>query len=217
VSDEEPNADDRAIARALDADADDGPVDEHLVDDYREVLAHMPVEEVPPRPELEDAVVADALARRPAAAPDLAAPRARRRTRSRLAVLGAAAVAAVVVGAFLFTTGSSSKAPSAHIQSIAANTNEVDALLQQPGSRTGIFSPSGGQVVIGKKGAGDIFGLLNDSPVEIVLETDKGSTQLGPATPTNGVVSFTVTHPELVRAVRLTTPTGTLLGRAPLG
>src|SRR5262249_12937214 len=174
------------------------------------------LEEVQPRPELEDVVVAAALARRPAAAADLGAARARRRTRTRLAVLGVAAVAAVVVGAVLFATGSSSTTPSAHAPNVAANAADVDTLLQQPGSRTGIFSPSGGEVVIGKKGAGDIFGLLNDSPVTIVLETDKGSTQLGPATPTNGVVSFTVTHPELVRAVQLTTPTGAVLGRAPL-
>ena len=74
------SADDRAIARALDAafDAETESADAGLVDEYREVLGEMALPEVTPRAELEDVVVAAALERRPATVPALDRSRARR-------------------------------------------------------------------------------------------------------------------------------------------
>ena len=89
------DAEDRAIARALDADdaaslvtgvgsADD---DMSATDEYREALSYLPFAEVEPAPELEDRVVAAALARRPADVPALERV-ARRRSIARRVTTG---------------------------------------------------------------------------------------------------------------------------------
>jgi len=207
---------DRAIARALDAENDEVGVDEQLVADYQEVLAHLPLDEAAPRPELEDVVVAAALARRPAAAVAIDRRTTARRSRMRTVVLVASAVAAVVVASILVTSRSTSTTSTTGRIATAASQTDVDALLHQPGSRSASFTPSIGHVVLATNGHGDVYGLLNNNPVVIVLETDRGSVGLPLATPQNGVIGFSVTHPELVRAVRLTTGGGVPLGRAPL-
>ncbi len=75
---------DRAIAQALDAGIDGGPVDERAVAEYREVLGHLPLEPITPPSDLEDRVVAAALGRRPAGTAALDAARSRRRSRLRV-------------------------------------------------------------------------------------------------------------------------------------
>jgi hypothetical protein len=60
------DAEDQAIARALDAESEarTPDADPRVVDEYRAVLGRFPVEEVAPPPELEDRIVAAAAERR---------------------------------------------------------------------------------------------------------------------------------------------------------
>jgi hypothetical protein len=216
VTDDDLDAHDRAIARAMDVDGGDATVDDRLVDDYREVLAQLPADDLAPRAGLEDQVVAAALARRPAGATALDGRRATRGSRARTFVLVASGVAAVVVAALLITVHTTpTSSPTGRIANVASNS-DVDVLLHQAGSRSGSFTPPIGKVVLAPNGSADVFGLLNNHPVDIVLETDSGSVAMPTATPQNGVIAFNVTHPDLVRAVRLTTSDGVPLGRAQL-
>ena len=107
------DAEDRAIARALDAasDAETAGADEHLVDEYRDVLGRMPVPEVTPAADLEDRMVAAALDRRPGTTSTLDAGRTRRTRRIRLAALAIASVAAaVVIGLIVQQSGTTGNA-----------------------------------------------------------------------------------------------------------
>jgi hypothetical protein len=78
-------AEDRVIARALDADDnDEAAMDRATLDEYRRVVALLPFDEIEPPAALEDRVLAAALARRPATVRSIS----RRRT-ARWATLGA--------------------------------------------------------------------------------------------------------------------------------
>jgi hypothetical protein len=196
--------DDRAIARALDAgtDAETHGADEELVDGYREVLGDMPFPEVTPRPELEDQVVAAALARRPAVVPTMEGRRARRRRNVRLVALGAAAIAAaVVIGIVVDTSASNSPAPVGHITPAAAQHPDVDALLQSPGARTGTFDPAIGKVVIAADGNGAVYALTETGAVSLALVSRGGTTVIGPTEGSAGTIAFVVDRPDLVTAV----------------
>ena len=209
---------DRAIARALDVSDDGGPVDERALDDYREVVGHLPLEDVAPAQDLEDRVVAAALGRRPATTSALDRARAQRRSRLRGATLGAVAVAAAIIVAVLVVThDSSSKMPNGRITSVAASRPDIDALLRQAGTRTGTFDDQRGKVVLGRNGEGNLYALTPAAAVGVSLESAQGTVvSLGSAVPADGSITFSVDHPDLVTAVRLTKPDGTLLARATL-
>jgi hypothetical protein len=208
---------DRAIARAFDRD-DSGPApDPAEVDAYREVTAYL-ADDVAPPPGLEDRVVAAALARRPAATTAIdAAPSARHRRRGALyAVLaGATAVAAAIVIALLVTSGSS-PGREGRVETIAASRADVAAVAAQPGARHGTLSNGQGQVVIGTDGTGYLSELPSSQPVGVWVDTTSGTTKLGDASPQGGIIAFKVDHPDAVRAVRITSASGTELGRAEL-
>jgi Anti-sigma-K factor rskA len=132
-------AEDRVIARALDIDRtdeiDEAAMDRATLDEYREVLAYLFVEEQAPPAGLEDRVVDAALARRPAAARSIARP-ARRRSTARWITLGAAVAAAAAVITFMFaTTGDDGGAPGGRVELAAAGNAQVVPVLQTPGVR----------------------------------------------------------------------------------
>lgn len=209
---------DRAIARALDVPDDGGAVDERALGDYRVVLGSLPFEEVTPPGRLEEQVVAAALARRPAATSALDHARAQRRSRLRAASLGAVGVAAAIIVAVLVTThDGSSPRPHGRITSVAVSRPDIDALLHEPGTRTGTFDHGRGTAVLARNGRGNIYGLDPSAVVGISLETTQGQTaSLGSVLPADGAIAFSVNRPERVTAVRLTKPDGTLLARATL-
>jgi hypothetical protein len=205
--------DDRAIASALHTPADRAPLDDRAVAEYREVLAHLPVDEVAPPRELEDRVLAAALARRPASPRPLDNARSRRRSRARAATLGAVAVAAAIAVALLVTTrDSSAPAPTGRIVAVAVSQQDFN----DPGTRTGRFDRGLGTVALNPAGNGGILGLGTARAVGVWVDTKRGTTSLGAATAENGVIAFTVEHPDLVTAVRITEPGGAEIARAPL-
>lgn len=207
---------DRAIARALDAGADQQDVDEDLVDGYRDVLSEMPIPTVTPPPGLEDRIVSAALARRPAAVPTLDSARSRRRLRVRVITLVAATVAAaVVVGVIVSNASSGPSNTSGHIALAGAQRGDIEALLQAPGTRTAPFSGGHGRVALGRDGNSAIYGLTDPGPVGIGLESRGGTTLLGPVSPRAGAIAFVVDHPERVTAVQLLR-NGAVIARAVL-
>lgn len=215
------SADDRAIARALDAAtaAETAEADAGLVDEYREVLSRLSEVAVPearPRPGLEDAVIGAALARRPATVPTLDRGRAKRFNRVRVVALGAATVAAaVVVGLIVHSGSSGSSAPGGRVALATQQRTDVAALVRTPGARMGTFDGGNGHVVITPAGTAAIYGLAGDGAVSIGLVASGGTTTLGPAPPAGRVVAFTVDHPERVTTVTLSR-NGAELARAPL-
>jgi hypothetical protein len=138
--------------------------------------------------------------------------------RLRAATLGVVAVAAAIIVAMLVTThDSSSRLPKGRITSVAASRPDLDALLRRPGTRTGTFDDGRGKVVLGRSGKGTIYGLAPSAGVGVWLESDRGTAaSLGSAIPIDGAIAFSVDHPDLVTAVRLTNPDGTVLARATL-
>jgi hypothetical protein len=215
--------DDRAIARALHADAPaPGPVDPHAVADYEAVLGYLPFAEVPPR-DLEDQVVAAALARRPASARALESKRnASRGTRpSRPAVAALAtvlAVAAAVVVVVLLVAGRSGPvpgSPGARIQPAAATG--LSRVFGEPGTRQGALrTPAGapaGQVVLGVGGDGFLTGLAPAAAPGATswlwLDTGSGPVRVGQISDA-AVVHFVVRgNLKAVRGVIVTSaPTG---------
>jgi len=211
--------DDRAIARALGASANEThDTDDHLVDEYRGVLDELGPE-ITPRSGLEDDVVAAALARRPASAPSVEGTRRRRANRVRVAVLVAAVVAAIVVGVLLIGDGTSgTRAPSAHVSLATVHRADVDTLLRAPGTRGGAFRPAlptRGRVALGTNGTGIVYDLRADSPVSLGLVSDAGGTVIGPTRAVGGAIGFVVDHPERVTAVDLIR-NGATIGRAQL-
>lgn len=206
---------DRAIARALGADVD--AVDEQRVDEYREVLAHL-APEAAPRADLEDDVVAAALARRPAVTTSVDGARRRRANRLRVAVLVAAVVAfALVAGLIVSERDTGTPAPSAHLLTTVQRP-DVTALSRAPGTRSGVFRPvlpTRGRVLLGANGKGVVYDLRTDAPVSLGLISSGGSTVIGPTRAVNGSIGFLVDHPERVTAVDLIR-SGSTIGRAQL-
>jgi hypothetical protein len=210
---------DRAIAQALNvSDNDGGSFDERAVLEYREVLGHLPFDAITPPLDLEDRVVAAALARRPAAATALDGARTQRRSRRRAAALGAVAVAAAIIVAVLVTTrDSSSPTPKGRITAVATSRSDAEALLNKAGTRSGAFERAIGKVALARSGQGSLYDLRPSAVIGVWLDTKGGgSTSLGAALPRDGVIAFSVDRPDLVTAVRLTNPDGTDLARAPL-
>ena len=205
------DAEDRAIARALDAapQAETEGADERLVDEYREVLDKIQPAPVGPPAELEDRIVAAALARRPAAVAATAAPvadldtaRTRRRLRARVAVLAASIVAAaVVVGVIVQHDNSAPAVAGGHLSLTTLRRADIDALVRSPGSRTATFGAGPARVVIAADGRAAVYGLSSARPVSIGLTGVGGTKILGPAPPVGGVISFVVVHPERVVTV----------------
>ena len=173
-------AEDRAIARALGAeDIEEAAVDTAALDEYRMLLAHLPFEEVPPPPGLEDRVLAAALRTRPAGVSTLD-PARRRRNKWRWATLGAAAAAAAAVVAFVAITNDE---PQPTVR------GEIGPIAQREppaGSRTATLQGLGpvGEVVLSPEGDGTIRDLtLPDAPEGRVfwvwLRTDGEPVRLG--------------------------------------
>jgi hypothetical protein len=200
------DAEDRAIARALDAASDDETTgaDEHLVDEYRDVLGHISVPEVTPPADLEDRIVAAALRQRAATVPALERHRTRTIRRIRLAALGVAAVAAAIVIGLIVQSGTTgTPAPGGHVRLATLQRADIDALLRAPGTRTGTFVPPVGHVAIARDGNAAVYDLTATDPVSIGLVSSGGTTIVGPARPTGGAIAFVVDHPEHVTAVAL--------------
>jgi hypothetical protein len=203
MTDANDDAEDRVIARALHGD-DTGPdVDAAALGEYREVLSHLPFEERTPPADLEDRVVAAALARRPARATALAAARARRRrATTRWAVLGtAAAVAAAVVA--VTTVGSDGDGGlGAEVESVVATRADVDSALALDGTRTAVLQSTEtvGRVALTATGDGYVFDLTLPAPEAgraywLWLRTGDDAVRAGPlrAGDGTGPVGFTVT------------------------
>ncbi len=206
MTDDAWDAEDQAIARALDAEADarTPDADPHVVDEYRTVLGHFPIDEVPPRAELEDRIVAAAVERRTPTRSigSINSARSRRIRRIRVGVLAVAVAAAVVVGVVLATGTSPTPMPSGHVSLATVRRAEIDSLLQAPGARVGAFA-GGGKVVLAENGNGAVYDLTGAAPLSIGLVSSGGTTVIGPTPPRNGVVAFVVDHPERVRSVTL--------------
>jgi hypothetical protein len=211
---------DRAIARALDVPFDDdGPVDERALEDYRRVVAELPVEAVAPPRGLEERTIAAALERRPASVRSVPAARAhehRRRSRVRLAALGAVAVAAAVVGAVLVSTRDTSTDAGLRGQlvPVASTGAHPEALRRTAGARVGTFGGGGG-VVLAPDGRGALFDLVTTSTVVVELVAAE-QTAIGSSAPVDGAIAFSVEHPERVVAIRLSFPNGREIASARL-
>jgi len=184
---------DRAIARALVVDAP-GPAgapapDAELVAEYETVVAQFPFEPVAPRPELEQQVVAAALARRPAAARAIDGARTprRRSTTPRWIAIGAtlAVAAALVVALAVERPGSGPASPGGRIAP-AASHGSVTQVLAEPGTRKGFLAntngaPSG-RVALGPDGQGYLYDLTAPPPAGaqwLWLDTASGPVSVG--------------------------------------
>jgi len=158
---------DRAIARALGVDAPgDGAtarISSDAVAEYETVLAQLPFDEVPPRPELENEVVAAALARRPAAARAIDGPRSARRSVSpRWLAIGVsvAAAAAIVIVLAVSRPGAGPNPPGARIAAVAS-TDNMARVLEDPQTRKGVLRSANGlidgRVALGPDGQGFLY------------------------------------------------------------
>jgi hypothetical protein len=222
VNEPHDDIEDVAIARALGIEegTEHLTVDDDAVREYGEVLANMPFDEVAPPAGLEDRVVAAAQAQRSGAAIDLDARRARNLKRSRVALLVAAAAAAIAVIAIVGATrDTSTGSPMATIREVGSATNaraEVDAILKQPGARTGTLNYVAGKVVVAPNGKGALYDLHTGGPVTIVVTTTNGNVVIGTGSPQYGYLPFAVNRPDLVRAVNVNSPGGSWFGSATL-
>ena len=162
---------DRAIARALGAEPPDdgGRVDDDAVADYEAVLAAPPVRGGRAAADLEDRVVAAALARRPAAARSIdttrnaGAPARGRSARRWLAAgRGRRGRGRDRRGADRGPHAVGFGRPGGRIEPAAANGG-VAQVLAEPGTRQGVLrSPTGvagGRVVLDPGGSGYLTGL----------------------------------------------------------
>ena len=220
------DSEDKAIARALDAvpEVETEGADEQLVDEYREVLGAMQVESATPPLELEDRIVAAALARRPAmtavggpaTVSSLDRVRDRRRLRLRVAALAVAAVAAaVVVGVIVQTGRTAPPVASGRLSLTTLQRADVDALLRTPGTRTGSLGGGVGSVAIGRDGNAAVYDLRITEPLVVQLTSSGGTTSLAPVRPAGGAIAFVVDHPERVNTVTLVR-NGVAIARAEL-
>lgn len=165
---------DLAIAGALGVEVPDdaATVDAGAVADYETVLSALPFDAVAPRSELEDDVIAAALARRPAAATAIDGRRARRRRVSPrwIAIAGTAAAAAAI--AFVLAIGGPSNGPGAPGGRIvpAASTDSVTQVIADTGTRTAVLHTDAerpvviGRVALGADGQGFLYDLTPAQP-----------------------------------------------------
>lgn len=207
--------DDRAIARALGAYVpDDGaPIDEAAVADYDAVLARFPFDDVVPPPELEDRVVAAALARRPAAVRAIDGKRREEPARHRrlsarvIGAAGAAVAAAVIV--VLLLAGRTPSVPGSAGGRVepAASRGDAAQVQNAAGTRRGVLrtpaGETGGEALLGADGSGYLTGLHvppgNGTTSWLWLETGPSPVRVG-ALPAASTVHFMV-HGD-VAAVR---------------
>ena len=185
--------DDRAIARALGADAPArraAGVDAEALAEYEAVLSHLPFAEIPPAAELEDRVIAAALAKRPAAARAIeSAPSARIARRSaapRWIAAGAAlaAAAAIVVVLAVGQSGNGPSAPGARIEPAAANG--LAHVLGERGTRAGVLRTGTGataaRVALAPDGQGylyDVVPVQSSNAPWLWLDTSSGPVRVG--------------------------------------
>jgi len=196
---------DRAIARALGVDAPDpggAPApDAELVAEYENVVAQFPFESVAARPELENQVVAAALARRPAAARAIDGGRSTRRrsTTPRWIAIGAtlAVAAALVVALAVERPGQGPGSPGARIAPVAS-TGSVTQVLSEPGTRKGVLANASGtttgRVALGPDGQGYLYDLTAPPSAGMQwlwLDTASGPVLVGRMT-TSPAVHFVV-------------------------
>jgi hypothetical protein len=198
--------DDRAIARALGADAPAGgaTADVDAVADYETVLGFLPFAEVEPPPDLEDRVVTAALARRPAAARAIDTKRAvtepgRGHVSRRWIGAAAAAVvaAAIIVVLVAGRTPSVPGSPAGRIAPAAA-TGDAAQVIAAPDTRRGVLrtpaGAAGGAVALGAQGSGYLTGLElapRGSPYWLWLDTGPSPVRVG-SLPDAATVHFVV-------------------------
>ncbi len=173
-------AEDRVIARALDAEeADEAAMDRATLDEYRRVLAHLPFEEVAPPAALEHRVFEAALASRPASVPSIAGRAAKRRSTARWVTLGAAVAAAAAVVTFMFTTSGDSGGVGGRVE-LTRTVGAPDNIVNQPGARTATLTSEGvqgatqeiGKVALAPNGEGVLYELQ-------LPQTGPGESRLG--------------------------------------
>lgn len=230
------DAEDRAIAHALDQDAvPDGPIDEEALDDYRAALAHLPVEAVEPPSDLEEQVMIEALRQRRAAAVSIRHA-TETRTRRRRVTLAAVVVAAAVIVVALLAGRNTTSPPKGRIETVAVTQADVQGALSRPGSRTGtlrglLTSPV--NVVLGHDGTGYLYGLGPPSRASapstqwLWLDTARGPVRVGaiPASARDALAFHVSGDVDEVRGVFVTieppgvtpsTPGSSLVARASL-
>lgn len=159
--------DDALIARALDQPDAAAPLDEAGLAEYREVLSHLPFDEVAPPPQLEDRIMAAARAARPAASPlsveRVARPSRRWRTWALPAVAAAAAAAAIVMVATEPDGGGGGRGGRDAALVARPRPADLAELLADPASRNlALVSAGGRQVgkaVLGTNGRGEVYDL----------------------------------------------------------
>jgi anti-sigma-K factor RskA len=187
----EDETEDRVIARALDADeTDEAAMDRATLDEYRNVLASLPFEEIEPPAALEDRTIDAALARRPAEIPSINR-RAKRRATARWVTLGAAVTAAAAVIAFMFVTGDDAKnTPGGKVDLAGSGVEDVTTpVLTTPGVRKAPLIGDGhtvGQAALTPAGDGVLYDLMpaNELPpgqrLWLWLVTDGKVVPIGP-------------------------------------
>jgi anti-sigma-K factor RskA len=209
------DAEDRAIAHALDQDAvPEGPVDDEALDDYRAALAHLPVDEVEPPGDLEEQVMLEALRRRHAAAVTLRHVHDKRTRRRRIGLVAVAAAAAVVIVALLAGRHATSP-PKGRIETVAVQHADIQRALAQPGARTGtlhglLTSPV--SVVLQRDGTGYLYGLPPSAQSNALrtewfwLDTAKGPVRVGaiPASARDALAFHVSGDVDQVRGVFIT-------------
>lgn len=189
------DAEDRAIARALGineamhegmsegmSEEDGGAMDETLVREYQEVLAHLPFEEKAPPPALEARVLAAARAQRAPAAPSIDRAR-RRRGAARFAAAGAAIAAAAAIAVFAITSDGDGGGPEGRIEEVS-NRDEVAGALAEPGTRIAALDGVG-SVALTAGGEGFLYDLAlpGGTSYTLWLRTAGGGVRVGDLDP----------------------------------
>ena len=139
-------AEDRVIARALDAEeTDEAAMDRATVEEYQKVLAYLPFDEVAPPVAVEQRVFDAALAARPAAATSIhRRPASKRRATARWITLGAAVAAAAAVVAFMFTTSGDSGGVGGRVELASASGSAE--IVEQPGAKVATLTAKASRV-----------------------------------------------------------------------
>ncbi len=199
---------DRVIARALDADngdpdnSDEAAMDRATLDEYRKVLAYLPLEEIEPPAALEDRTIEAALTRRPAQIPSINR-RAKRRATARWITLGAAVTAAAAVIGFMFVTGDDAKnTPGGRVDLAgAANEDVLTPILATPGVRKATLIGDGdavGKAALTPAGDGVLYDLMlaeqlpNGQHLWMWLVTDGKVVPIGQLADPSATVHFIV-------------------------
>jgi len=164
----DPVVEDRAIARALTGEAaqtDGAAMDRATIDEYSRVLSYLPFDEIAPPVDLEDRVIAAALARRPATVRSISGRRA-----ARWATLGAAVAAAAAVIAFMFITANDSgnHTPGGRVDLVGQNRQAViPPILNSPGVRQTTLTAADhkvGEAALAKNGSGVLYDITLPEP-----------------------------------------------------